>query len=533
MADQKPEWAGNQMGLLQELRSWVTKSIRVQRQIPWMGGHDEGTFTRSWCGYYLVSGDARVLEFMRWLRDSYLGWSRTNLVHGYAPQGEAHHGTENHCIFLTRLWHLDRGDEATVAALEDAAHHAGNWVEGIPEWYDWEGHRFRSWRIGTGGVREMPPDNYEVPDHFKILQFTLVAYLATGKERYLALCRDYADRWTDAMLAEEEVPCVFVPVADPAEIERLYPQTMKWMSGSREVRVELHVAAGSLDLLMELYALTGEVRYLDAVRRTLDVLIDALSDPYAETAAMLLSKYRVLSGGIDYDAAIMERISSLAESPPGYLTLLVDSRPAPHPMGIVGRRRDEVRWGYRTDGMIAEETGLSSAARMLAYQITGEERYAAQALGMARDRMRLARISLKDGRDHGCGGNTISSVASGHGRAAGVGTAVATLAPSALGAFRFCEGERVRMRFFHADGEIGLPEGMAALFGRDEGGVRTVQIWSDLDRPETISISPGEGEQILHASVDSDELSVSDEGEVAVSLPPRNLTRVSIGYRTP
>jgi len=531
MADQRPEWAVNQMGLVQELRSWIAKSIGVQRQIPWMGGHDEGTFTRSWCGYYLLTGDARVLEFMRWLRDSCLEWSKMNLVHGYAPQGEAHHGTENHCIFLTRLWHLDKSDEVTVAALEDAAHHAGNWVEGIPAWYDWEGHRFRSWRIGTQVVREVPPDNYEVPDHFKILQFTLVAYLATGKERYLALCRDYADRWADAMLTEGEIPGVFFPISDPVEIERLYPQAMKWMNGSREVRVELHVAAGSLDVLMELYVLTGEVRYLDAVRRTFDVLIAALSDPYAETPAMLLSKYRVLSGDTGYDAAIMDCISSTPESPSGYLALLVDSRPAPHPMGIVGRRRDEVRWGYRTDGTIAEETGPSPAARMLAYQITGEERYAAQALGMARDRMRLARIALKDGRDHGCGGNTISSVASGHGRAAGVGTVVTTLAPSALGAFRFCEGERVRMRFFDADGADGLPEGMAALFGRDEGDVRIVQVWSDLDREETVRIRLGEGERIVRASVDRGELSVSEEGDVRVSLPPKDLTRITIRYR--
>ena len=49
--------------------------------------------------------------------------------------------------------------------LADAAHHIGNWVDGIPEWYDYERDCFHSYHIGTRTVIREPKFAYEVAEH--------------------------------------------------------------------------------------------------------------------------------------------------------------------------------------------------------------------------------------------------------------------------------------------------------------------------------------------------------------------------------
>ena len=107
-----PDWAREELGLREVMGRWIATSIRDQQHVPYRGGkhgHDEGTFTASWCGYYLLAGEPKVIEFMRSLRDQYLTYSEQHQVHGYDDWGEVHHQTEhtmivtdNGCEVITR-----------------------------------------------------------------------------------------------------------------------------------------------------------------------------------------------------------------------------------------------------------------------------------------------------------------------------------------------------------------------------------------------------------------------------------------------
>ena len=48
-----------------------------------------------------------------------------------------------------------------IASVEDFAHHLGNWVDGVPDWYDWKTHNFRSTWLGTREIRGFQPYDYQ------------------------------------------------------------------------------------------------------------------------------------------------------------------------------------------------------------------------------------------------------------------------------------------------------------------------------------------------------------------------------------
>lgn len=134
-----------------------------------------------------------------------------------------------------------------------------------------------------------------------------------------------------------------------------------------------------------------------------------------------------------------------------------------HPLGI-GHRFDEVRWGWVDEhGAVHNCNVLSPATLMLAFRITGNVQYATYAFELATTRLQLARRALRDGREHGCAGSSISAVVNGHGRDGGAGAVTSTLLPLTMGAYMYCGGEEPIVVFKHKDGKIGLPESVAAL----------------------------------------------------------------------
>ncbi|MEW6360132.1 MAG: hypothetical protein AB1696_27600 [Planctomycetota bacterium] len=461
MADKIAEWAEAMLRLRGEMAAWIKQSMALNRQIPWSGGHDEGTFLGSWFGYYLLTGDGRVADFLRWMRDGWLDWAAKNFHHGYYAKGEAHHQPETFLIFLTRMLHLDPDHRPTIEAMDHMAHHVGNWVEGIPEWYDWEKRRFRSWRLGTREVAARPPEDYENSDHFRLAEILLATYLANGDGRYLDFCKQYCDKWCDAILAEEgRIPGALLPTND----FRAYPEgRVKSARGDPKEGVEMHVAGCSIDFLMDMFLLTEGERYIASVKKMMPYLIEAIADPYSEPPGSLYGRYRRMTGDTALDARAMEIMAAMPEAEDDQpLLMMVDTTPLPHPMGI-GRRKDDLRWGRRRgDGSIAEETGPSPASLFLAWQISGSDAYLARALERAADRLAQARQHLQDGRRHGCAGGTISALAGGHGRCPGIGHVTATLYPAAFGGHRFCNAELPEVRYF-TKGALGLPDRVASL----------------------------------------------------------------------
>lgn len=151
-------------------------SILYQKRGKWGCGHDEPYFVNPWFGYYLLTGDERVLQFIYKMRDQFLGspirrcYSRghsymhappelyervpesplVEQYHGW-PEGWLclHHASEGYSWFIGSLHFIDPGNKRNVEDVEDVAHHIGNWVDEVPDWYDWEKHRFKGWHLGT------------------------------------------------------------------------------------------------------------------------------------------------------------------------------------------------------------------------------------------------------------------------------------------------------------------------------------------------------------------------------------------------
>jgi len=259
----RPHWAAAFFAVRREMHQWITDALHRHASIPYSGGHDEGSFIASWLTDHLLFGDERVLDFARFLRDGFAEWSREHQLHGFYRTGEAHHQTEIYNCFLARLWAV-APDELTAELLVDAAHHVGNWVEGFPPWYDWDEHRFLSWRIGTETVGTGVHAGYEVPDHFRLIQLALVAYRITGEQRYLDLSCGYADRWSREILS---APPDRPPIVSISGETSATDQEMRRAAGIAHNReggldlVEPHVAAGTIDVLLDLYETTTEQRY--------------------------------------------------------------------------------------------------------------------------------------------------------------------------------------------------------------------------------------------------------------------------------
>ena len=150
-----------------EMDRWLAQSTRMDGPGPHGGGEDEANYALAWFPHYLVTGSPKVKKHFQHLLDCLAGWVERECLHGYEPEAEAHHGTEPFLLFLPRYIGLFPEDERAKSLLEDAAHHIGNWVKGIPEWYDYDHDCFYSYHLGTRTVRREPRFEYEVAEHFR------------------------------------------------------------------------------------------------------------------------------------------------------------------------------------------------------------------------------------------------------------------------------------------------------------------------------------------------------------------------------
>lgn len=546
-----PHWAPAFFNARDQMRRWIKSALGRHDCVAYHGGHDEGTFMSSWFGFHQLFDMPEVIDFGRYLRDGFAAWSRDNMVHGFYPEGEAHHQTEIFTFFLCRLWRV-APDEETAELIVDAAHHIGNWVDGIPEWYDPDQRRFLSWRIGTERVGSGTAAGYEVPDHFRLIQMALVAREITGEQRYLDLSTDYADRWVEAILASpvDEPPTVLRSGESEADREEvMYAVGAHHQGDSPMERVEPHVPAGTVDVLLDLFSLTGEQRYADAARRICEALLPALGDPYSNPPGALIARYRTATGDRSLDDAVSERLragieetlagldgmlkflkqtrvsgyalaaarlyTSLSDNPFAEDLLeeyalryedLVGERPATgtreetpalvvetlnsNPVAGIGKRKDMVRWGWESvTGSLRPTFALPPPSLMLAYMIEGDDLLATRALETVSTRVALAASSLRDGRDHGCAGSTIGAVASGHGRDGGYGNVTGTFFPLAGGMTRRLCQEEPLVRYRQDGLRDGLPESLAALVRALPAAGAQLHLWNDAQEPATLDVA--------------------------------------------
>ena len=406
--------------LLDELESWLDTVYEGHLNQPWQGIHDEGTFVTAWAGYYALTNDDRVVTLANTLRDSWQAWSAENMVHGYHPKQEAHHGPEHYLIFLAWLAQLNPRDETTQRAILDAAHHIGNWVRDIPAWYSGDEKRFVSNYLGTAFVGD---EGLNIIEHLRFVYLALQAFEISREIPYFNFALEYGGQWANAILNEAETP-LYLDASQTAQtgyetILNTYLGAAPKDFGSLS-RLENHVANGTPRLFIKLWLSTDDERFAQAAKKLIKPLLPELKDPYSNPTGSLFSLYRQVFANDIADAEILDTIGPAPLIETGQ-KLVIEAEADWDNLQGLGKRFDMPAWHLFEDGVTQGLNWPSPAALALAYEISGEEQYALTALGLALGKLKLARQVYQDGRHHGCTARSIAAICRGHGRCWGVG----------------------------------------------------------------------------------------------------------------
>lgn len=370
--------------LREEMDHWLAQSVSMDPSGRNGGGEDEANYALAWVPHYLVTGSETVKYHFEYLRDMLAGWVERECKHGYEPRAEAHHGTEPFLLFLPRYLGLFPDDHKAQALLEDAAHHIGNWVEGVPNWFDYERNRFWGYQIGSEEVNSDPNQVVEIAEHFRFIHIALAAHRVLGDEKYLDWSVGYGTRRARMIVdvPEGPLPVAWGPDAQPVHHQQATnnQQAEHHVTGDPLAGLECLLASGAIYALGDLYKETGDAVFRDAARRLVFPLIDQLRDPYCDPGAAAISYYRVAFADEIFDSAIRAVLDSFSREETGELALVFPERHKRSWPGV-GKRADMAYWGVWDDanGSVSATQEPCSASLMLAYQLTGEVNYARRA----------------------------------------------------------------------------------------------------------------------------------------------------------
>ena len=390
-----PAWARAQLECRRQFRLYTREAIERQHDVPrdvLPDITDDFTFMLTWPAWYLLTGDRAVYDFMLAMRDDWLRTTAADFHHGYFKEGaEAHHHTENYIRFLNKLYQIEPDNPVNRRINTDAAEHFGNFVEGIPEWYDWENHRFLGvqW-FGTVTRNLDPKYAYSGLGNMRLMVMVIEAWLMSGDSRFLSLATDHIDTWCE--LHESTAPGKRLPLR-------------RWFSPEEQQEKELQklpptpilpmATCGYLACLMDLYGITRQDHYARTLKRILAEMVGGadvwwLWDGY--------QKYRAVTFDTSFDADLQKQLEALPQELP---TRVVKK----------GRLPDwGLRWGY-ADGSLDEVFHPHPSALMAtAYAATGDESWAEKAFTQTARRLQLVRPLQDEGRFHGCEWGTINTV---------------------------------------------------------------------------------------------------------------------------
>ncbi len=497
--------------LRQEMDSWIHQSRRMDPPSRHGGGEDEANYVLAWFPHYLVTQSEAVREHFFDLRDLLSGWIERECHHGYETEAEVHHGTEPFLLFLPRFLGLFPDDNKASWLLEDAAHHIGNWIEGVPAWFDWEANHFIGYRIGSVDVENSEKTRVELAEHFRFIHIALAAHRVTGEERYLDWAVGYGRKRAQQICHNEgdRLPVMWDHAGKP-----IFEETLSRLQGGMAAQkhhvqgdplagVEVLLASGAIYALGDLYQATGESVFSAAAKRIAEPMVDQLLDPYSDPGAAAISYYRWTFGDSSLDTLIENQIRNMPAEEDGELTIMFPEHQRRVLPGV-GKRRDMAFWGvWLPDGSSKPSQEPSTSALTLAYQMSGEVDFARRAFKQAERKLTMSRRVLRGGREHADMGGAICSAAAGHGRNWGWGAVTGCYGPLMLGT-REIESAVVPMVNIESDGRMTIPDDILTLVrpNLDGGAIVTVYNGGDtmhkltLHAPSPLSIEIGPGETV-------------------------------------
>ena len=495
-----------------------------RRHAPWGGGHDEGKFLRFFFTYYRITGDNRVKEFLYFMRDGFLTWAKRYFHHGFWPRGEIHHHMETYDQWLCYYWRLGGDPETDVHIVEDAAHHLGNWVKGVPEWYDWDRRMFRSWWLGTKIVEAPGPYAYDYYEHIRCIALARDAYAATGKAQYMELIADWLDGWCQLILdTDNATPVVRLPLEDPTAVAEVYgkdstiARAWRYQNAVGDDWQSCHAAwlglrrgvMSVVNMIEQVHPETRSELHLAAWEKLAKTEAEEvpaaggqIAQAYAEFQAnrqQLLDEAsaggprRYMKPG---DPGYLEPESDLTESERAQIMAAAEAvKDRPLPTMLIrtftrfGRYMPgDMIMGYRDDAGRIVEMGLAMQTykpMFDAYCVTGDRAWLARAMEFATRTLQIGVALLRDGREHGCGG----------GRMPGLGHGCMKMMNA------LTSGAACLSYYDLTHRRLGLPDTMAVLVKPGDGPVE-LTLYNDAALDVELQIEVGEDGNVSALTVD-------------------------------
>ena len=496
------ETNGYYSDLRSELSAWLEQSSRTDGPGRNRGGEDEANYALTWLPHYLIAGEEATAARFRSLLADLESWMSDDCVHGYEPEAEAHHGTEPFLLFLPRYAGLFPEDELAPRLLEDAAHHIGNWVDEIPDWYDYERDCFRSYRIGAMLVDEDPRFAFELAEHLRFAHIALAAHRILGEDRYLDWALQYGRCRAERILSTvgDSWPLLWDLDGNGLQWSDLTTREQQSMSanshhvpGDPLAGLENLLASGAMSVFGDLYLLSGEEVFQDVARRMAEALVPELLDPFGDPAGAAVGYYRWTFADTSLDDGIAKMLAAMPTESKRPWAMVFPQQRRRRESGV-GKRTDMIYWGeFSEEGSVAPLKEPSTAALTLAYQLTGDAAHARRAFRGAAAKLSMARRVLRGGREHADMGGAICSVAAGHGRNWGTGAVTGCYGPLVLGTREIRSQLSPLIEVRDRAGLRRVPDEVLSLVRPPVGGAGEVTLYNGSDDQVSLSWRPASG----------------------------------------
>lgn len=242
--------------------------------------HEAGGQLRIAFPHQLVRGDDRLSGYMQETMEARKRYTDEHLFHGYVDCHEVHHEIETFIYFQQPLYYLGfPGAGMAAKSIVDVAEHTGNWVSGIPDWYNWESSSFVSNWLGTRGVRNYPPYDYQEGNHFRFIDAAMCAWHITKEQKYLDLICDYCNHWCDHIESLADAGAPITCSILPAHAELIERSKAGANIGEKQYEIFYSLVSDNTmyDIaggLMDAYRVCGVPRFLNAAELLIDQFVE-------------------------------------------------------------------------------------------------------------------------------------------------------------------------------------------------------------------------------------------------------------------